>query len=107
MNHLTSIDASFLHFESPETPMHVGSLMLLELPAGYAGDYYDDVKAVIAERLPRVQAFNRKLAPMPFELADPLWVEDPDIDLDYHVRHHTLRKPGSRVQLEQLVGRLH
>ena len=56
MNHLTSIDASFLHFESPETPMHVGSLMLLDLPAGYAGDYYDDVKAVIAERLPRVQA---------------------------------------------------
>jgi diacylglycerol O-acyltransferase / wax synthase len=107
MNHLTSIDASFLHVESPETPMHVGSLMLLELPAGYSGDYYDDVKAVIAERLPRVQAFNRKLAPMPFELADPLWVEDPEIDLDYHVRHQTLRKPGTRVQLEQLVGRLH
>ncbi|MGL6112704.1 MAG: WS/DGAT/MGAT family O-acyltransferase [Rubrivivax sp.] len=107
MKHLTSIDASFLHFETPETPMHVGSLMLLELPPGYAGDFYDDVKAVIAQRLHLVQAFNRKLAPMPFDLADPLWVTDDDIDLDYHIRHLTLRKPGTLVQLEQLVGRLH
>jgi WS/DGAT/MGAT family acyltransferase len=44
---------------------------------------------------------------MPFELADPVWIEDEDIDLDYHVRHATLRKPGSMAQLEQLVARLH
>ena len=43
MDHLSSLDASFLHFETPETPMHVGSLMLLELPQGYQGDYYVDL----------------------------------------------------------------
>ena len=47
MDHLSGTDASFLHLETPETPMHVGSLMLFELPAGYSGDYYDDVKAMI------------------------------------------------------------
>lgn len=107
MDHLTSLDASFLHFESPETPMHVGSLMLFELPPGYQGDYVEDVKALIAQRMHLVRMFHRKLAAMPFDLADPLWVDDEDVELDYHVRHSTLRKPGTMAQLEQLVARLH
>ena len=107
MNHLSSTDASFLHLETPETPMHVGSLMLFELPEGYTGDYYEDVKAMVAKRRHLGSIFNRKLAQMPFDLADPVWIEDDDIDLDYHVRHVSLRKPGSMAQLEQLVARLH
>ncbi len=107
MDHLSSVDASFLHLETPETPMHVGSLMLFDLPAGYQGDYYDDVKALIAKRMHLCMLFHRKLAQMPFELADPVWIEDDDIDLDYHVRALTLRKPGSMAQLEALVARLH
>ncbi|MBS0316452.1 MAG: wax ester/triacylglycerol synthase family O-acyltransferase [Proteobacteria bacterium] len=107
MDHLSITDASFLHLETPETPMHVGSLMLFELPKGYRGDYYEDVKKVIGERMHLVTLFHRKLAQMPFELADPVWIEDDDIDLDYHVRHVTLRKPGTMEQLEQLVARLH
>ncbi len=51
--------------------------------------------------------FHRKLAQMPFELAEPVWIEDDDIDLDYHVRGATLRKPGSMEQLEALIARLH
>ena len=51
MDQLSSIDASFLHLETPETPMHVGSLMLFELPEGYKGDYYEDVKALLGKRL--------------------------------------------------------
>ncbi|MFT4103043.1 MAG: wax ester/triacylglycerol synthase family O-acyltransferase [Burkholderiaceae bacterium] len=107
MQHLTSLDAAFLHFETPETPMHVGSLMLFELPEGYKGDYYEDVKELIGKRLHLCSMFVRKLASMPFELAEPVWIEDDDIDLDYHVRYLTLRKPGSMAQLEQLVARLH
>ena len=107
MNHLSSTDASFLHLETPETPMHVGSLMLFELPEGYTGDYYEDVKAMVAKRRHLGSIFNRKLAQMPFDLADPVWIEDDDIDLDYHVRHVTLRKPGTMAQLEQVVARLH
>ena len=107
MNHLSSTDASFLHLETPETPMHVGSLMLFELPEGYTGDYYEDVKAMVAKRRHLGSIFNRKLAQMPFDLAEPVWIEDDDIDLDYHVRHVSLRKPGSMAQLEQVVARLH
>jgi WS/DGAT/MGAT family acyltransferase len=108
MDHLSGVDASFLHLETPETPMHVGSLMLFEMPPGYAADaYYDDVKAQIGKRMHLCALFHRKLAQMPFELADPVWIEDDDIDLDYHVRSATLRKPGSMAQLEVLIARLH
>ena len=67
MDHLSSVDASFLHLETPETPMHVGSLMLFELPKGYKGDYYEDVKAMIAKRMHLCSIFHRKLAQMPFD----------------------------------------
>jgi len=49
MDHLSTADAAFLYLETPETPMHVGSLMLFELPDGYKGDFYDDVQAIIAK----------------------------------------------------------
>jgi WS/DGAT/MGAT family acyltransferase len=107
MNHLSGIDAAFLHLESPEMPMHVGSLHVLELPAGYSGEYYEDVKACLAERLHTADVFTRKLALMPFDLSNPVWVEDEDIDLEHHVRHITLPKPGSNTQLQQSVARLH
>ena len=107
MNHLSGIDAAFLHLESPEMPMHVGSLNVLELPAGYEGDYFEDVKALLAERLHLADVFTRKLALMPFDLSNPVWVEDEDIDLDHPVRHITLPKPGSNSQLQQYVARLH
>ncbi|WP_434902296.1 WS/DGAT/MGAT family O-acyltransferase [Bradyrhizobium sp. HKCCYLS20291] len=101
------MDASFLHLETPETPMHVGSLMIFELPEGYQGDYYEDVKALLGKRLHLASVLCRKLAQMPFELAEPVWIEDDDIDLDYHVRSVTLRRPGTMAQLEQLAARLH
>jgi diacylglycerol O-acyltransferase len=107
MDQLSGSDASFLHLETPETPMHVGSLMLFELPENYQGDYYEDVKAMLRKRLHIASMLTRKLAQMPFELAEPVWIEDDDIDLDYHVRTVTLRRPGTMAQLEQLVARLH
>ena len=107
MEHLSGLDASFLHLETPETPMHVGSLMLIDLPEGYDGDFYDDFKAMIGKRIHLSRAMTRKLATMPFELAEPVWIEDDDIDLDYHVRSLNVRKPGSMAQVEQLVARLH
>ena len=100
MIHLSTVDAAFLHLETPETPMHVASLSLFEPPKGYKGDYYEDVKALIAKRMHLASIFRRKLAQMPFELADPVWIEDDDVDLDYHVRSITLRKPGTMEQLE-------
>ena len=107
MDHLSGMDAAFLHLETPEMPMHVGSLMLLDLPEGYTGDFYEDVKTHVGSRLHLAKVFQRKLALMPFELTNPVWVDDEDVDLDHHIRHLMLPRPGTQLQLERQVGRLH
>ncbi len=107
MDHLSGLDASFLYLETPETPMHVGGLNIFELPAGYQGEFLDRLRAHIAERMHLAPVFGRKLVNMPFELANPIWVADDDVDLEYHIRSTVLPKPGTREQLDRLVGRLH
>ena len=107
MKHLSIVDGAFLHVESAEMPMHVGSLNLFEPPAGYAGGFYEAVKAHVARRMHMAPVFTRKLALMPFDLANPVWIHDDDIDLDYHVRYMVLPKPGTLEQLEALAARLH
>lgn len=107
MEHLTGMDAAFLHLETPEMPMHVGSLMLLDLPPDDEGDFYENVKSHFGRRLHLAKVFQRKLALMPFELTNPVWVDDEDVDLDHHIRHVMLPRPGTHEQLEKMVGRLH
>ena len=108
MKHLSIVDGAFLHMESAEMPMHVGSLNLFEPPAGYRGEgFYEKVKEHVAKRMHLAAVFTRKLALMPFDLANPVWIHDDDIDLDYHVRYMVLPKPGSIEQLEALAARLH
>ena len=104
---LSSLDASFLYLETPEMPMHVGSLALFEAPPGGAEGWYEAVKLHVASRMHLAPVFTRKLALMPFDLANPVWIEDDDIDLDYHIRHTVLPKPGTQAQLEALAARLH
>ena len=107
MDHLSGLDAAFLYLETPQMPMHVGSLHIYELPPGYTGNFVDDVRKHIARRLHLAPVFQRKLLNMPFELANPVWVFDEYPDLEYHIRSTVLPKPGSRAQLDKLVGRLH
>jgi diacylglycerol O-acyltransferase / wax synthase len=107
LQQLAQTDASFLYMETAETPMHVGSLYLYELPPGYHGDFYEDFKAWLAGRIHLFPIFTRKLVQLPFDIDAPVWVEDDNIDLDYHVRRHTVPKPGRFDQLEELAGRLH
>ncbi len=87
--------------------MHVGSLMLLDPPEGFDGDFYENLKGMVGQRLHLAAVMRRKLAQMPFELAEPVWIDDDDIDIDYHVRSLTLRRPGTMEQLHALVARLH
>lgn len=107
MDHLSGLDATFLYLETPEQPMHVGGLNIFELPAGYTGDFVEDLRAHITQRMHLAPVFRRKLVNMPFELANPIWVADEDLDMEYHIRSTVLPKPGSRAQLDKLVGRLH
>jgi WS/DGAT/MGAT family acyltransferase len=107
MKQLSGLDASFLHLETPEMPMHVGGLNVFELPKDYRGDFHEDVKAHIVSRMHLASIFTKKLALMPFDMANPVWVDDDAVDIDYHIRKITLPKPGTMAQLETYVGRLH
>jgi WS/DGAT/MGAT family acyltransferase len=107
MKPLSGVDGAFLHLETPETPMHVASLHRFDLPAGYRGDFHDNVKRQVARRLHLAPIFTRKLAPMPLQFANPVWIEDDAVDLDYHMPRATLPPPGTQAQLEDCAARLH
>ena len=107
MKPLSGLDSIFLHLETPETPMHVGSLHLCDLPEGYRGDFYEDMKRHIARRLHLVPLFRRRLRTMPLAIANPVWVDEGAVDLDHHVRRVRLPRPGTRTQMEGCVAQLH
>jgi len=106
---LSAQDASFLHAESPETPMHVGSLAVLE-----GAPLFDDTGRLridefrdhVASRLHLVPLFRKKLMEVPFGQGRPVWVDDPSFDIGYHVRLTALPAPGNEEQLKLLCGRL-
>ena len=106
MKQLSGLDASFLYLETAEMPMHVGALHLFELPAGYRGDYLEDMRAHMASRLPLAPALRRKLAWMPLNLAAPVWV-DAEPDLEKHIVGITLPEDSGLAELEEQVGELH
>ena len=97
MKHLSALDALFLQLETPDTPMHVGSLMLLDRPPA-GRDPYAAIRAHIAKRIHLAPVFSRVLRFMPLDIASPLWVPAERVDLDYHIQRVTLfrtRHPGS------------
>jgi diacylglycerol O-acyltransferase len=107
MKALSGVDGGFLHLETEETPMHVASAHLFDLPVGYSGDFHADVRRQLQRRLRMAPVLTRKLAPMPLQFANPVWVEEDRFEWDYHVQHVTLPAPGTQAQLEDCLGRLH
>ena len=106
MKQLSGLDASFLHMETPQMPMHVGALHLFELPASYKGNFLADMRAHMATRISLAPALRRKLALMPLNLANPMWV-DAAPDLDQHIVGVKLRKGSGLAEMEAKVGELH
>ena len=110
MKQLAGLDASFLYLETPQMPMHVGALHLLELPADYDGDYVEDLREHMRARMPLLPALRRKLVAMPLGLSNPGWV-DADPDLEAHIVEIALPKLGGQGsgmgELEAQVGALH
>ncbi|MFI6600925.1 wax ester/triacylglycerol synthase family O-acyltransferase [Nonomuraea sp. NPDC050536] len=102
MPQLTPLDAQFLHFETTTNVANIAGLAILE------GDLNrSDLQALLEQRLPHVPAMRRKLAPVPFGLDHPYWVQEDDLDLDYHVREIGLPPPGDDRQLAEQISRLH
>lgn len=104
---LSGLDASFLYLEAMGTPMHVGSLMLLERPAGDRTDFHAALIQHLRRRLPKAAALRRVLEQTPLDLGHPMWRERAPIELEEHVLRQRLPKPGSMTQVRNLVARLH
>ncbi|MCO5108654.1 MAG: wax ester/triacylglycerol synthase family O-acyltransferase [Burkholderiaceae bacterium] len=107
MQQLTGLDSAFLYLETPETPMHVASLHLYDLPEGFRGDFLKAIRAHIRSRLHLLPVLRRRLAPLPLQLASPVWVEDRRVDLAHHIRRATLPRPGTLAQLNDWVAQAH
>ena len=99
---LTGLDASFLHLEDASSHMHVASVMIFEGPP----PPYDELLEAFEGRLGLVPRYRQRLAFVPFGQGRPRWVDDPHLNLRYHVRSTALPSPGSEDQLKDLAGRV-
>src|SRR5579862_3158563 len=102
LDRLTPVDASFLHQESPDSHMHVGGLTILEGPPPSLEDFQEQIR----QRLHLVPRYRHKLAHTALDSGRPVWVDDPDFNLEYHVRHTALPAPGQWEQLQELTARI-
>ena len=105
MQQLTGVDASFLYMESPTTFGHVSSLIVYD-PKGGEGGGYEETRRLFEERLHLLDPMRRRLVTVPFDLDHPYWIEDPDLDLDFHIRQTAVPPPGTDEQLADLVSRI-
>src|ERR1700689_5208458 len=107
MQQLTGLDASFLALETANATGHVGGICVLDPSAAPRPVTLARLTDVLAERLPLVPVLRRKLLNVPFGLDQPYWVDDPNFDIEYHIREIALPRPGSEAQLTEQVSRLH
>jgi WS/DGAT/MGAT family acyltransferase len=104
MQRLTGLDATFLYLETPSIHMHVASTAVFDpstVPGGYS---YEKVVELVESRLPLLPPFRRRLVEVPFQLHHPLWIEDPDFDIEYHVRRAALPAPGGAQELAEFAA---
>lgn len=108
MQQLSGMDAAFVYLESANQPMHIGSLAIYDqstAPGGRVG--FKDILDYFGARLHKARCLRQRLARVPFSLDQPYWIDDPDFDLEYHVRHIALPHPGDWRQLCIQAARLH
>jgi WS/DGAT/MGAT family acyltransferase len=101
---LSTADASFYHLENTDTPMYVGTLLILRKPR--AGLSHETLLSTVERRLPQVPRYRQKVREITMGLARPVWIDDRDFDITYHIRRSALPSPGSDDQLYELVARL-
>ncbi|WP_336986002.1 wax ester/triacylglycerol synthase family O-acyltransferase [Altererythrobacter aquiaggeris] len=100
MRQLQGMDASFVALETRNSPMHIGSILIYNpetAPGGFVR--FKDILGFFEGRMQMSKTMRQRLVKVPFDLDYPYWIEDPDFDLEYHVRHLALPKPGDWRQL--------
>lgn len=106
---LSALDVSFLRIETPETPMHIGGVFVLEgapLRDDEGTLRFRDIRRHVEARLARVPKFRRRLAEVPLQQGRPVWIDDPDFEIAHHVRFASVRPPGGRDELLELCVEL-
>ena len=106
LQQLSGLDAGFLHMETGRSFGHVSSLSIYRRPADRSFRPFPAFRAQLANRLPLIEPFRRRLVEVPFGLDRPYWIADPDFDLDFHVREIALARPGNAKQLAEQVARI-
>ncbi|MGB0840088.1 MAG: WS/DGAT/MGAT family O-acyltransferase, partial [Chitinophagales bacterium] len=101
MQALTGLDASFLYLETPNSPMHVGGLAIIE-----GSLEFEAFRDILKSRLHLVPSFTQRLVEVPLSLDYPYWIDDPNFNLDWHLHHTALPEPGDWKQLRKLASRL-
>lgn len=101
---LSALEASLLYLEEPATPRHVGAVSVFRRPR--SGFDYDRLVALVEQRIGLVPRYRQKVREIPGWFARPVWVDDAEFDITYHVRRSALPRPGSDTQLHELVARL-
>src|SRR6059058_3852219 len=107
MQQLTGLDAAFLAMETPSVYGHVGSVCVIDPSSAPEPLTLERLMRVIESRLHLIPPFRRRLVTVPFGLDQPYWIEDPDFDLEFHVRELALPEPGDDRQLAEQAARLH
>src|SRR5262245_39371507 len=102
LDRLTAVDASFLTNESSSSHMHVGAILIFEGPPPLYVDLVEHVRG----RLNQVPRFRQRIVVPPFEADRPLWADDVNFNLTYHIRHTGLPEPGGEDELRQLAARV-
>jgi len=102
MDRLTALDASFLSNESATSHMHIGAVTIFEGPP----PSYEDLLAHVESRLGLVPRYRQKLAVPPVETGRPFWIDDPQFNIGYHVRHSALPAPGDETVLRRMAARV-
>ena len=97
-------DLALLALESPTTPLHNATVEIFD--PGDSGFDYQRLTELIADRIAFVPRYRQRIRDVPGRLANPVWVDDPDFELAYHVRRSALPRPGTPDQLRELVGRV-
>lgn len=106
MQRLSGLDAGYLYLETPTSPMHISSLMVLDPSTAPNGFDFESLRSLYQRRIHLAPPFRRRLVEVPLGIHHPIWVEDPDFDLDWHLRHIAVPAPGTMVELNELVGHL-
>jgi diacylglycerol O-acyltransferase / wax synthase len=108
MRQLSALDAQFLNVESVTTVGHVGALVVLDPLSIPGGDLtLDGLRDVIEPRLHLADPFRQRLVEVPLGLGNPYWADDPDFDIEFHLREVALPTPGDQQQLAEQVARIH